>query len=40
MKGFTPTRRYVTDDMIMLEWDADTEDLIMISDGWLKVVIE
>jgi hypothetical protein len=40
MKGFTPTRRYVTDDMIMLEWDADAEDLIMISDGWLKVVIE
>ena len=37
MRGFTPTRRYVTDDMIMLEWDAEAEDLIMISDGWLTV---
>jgi len=40
MKGFTSTRRYVTDEMIMLEWDADTEDLIMVSDGWLTVVKE
>jgi len=37
MRGFTPTRRYAVDEMIVLEWDGDAEDLIMISDGWLTI---
>lgn len=37
MRGFTPTRRYAVDEMIVLEWDADAEDLIMLSDGWLTI---
>ncbi len=37
MRGFTPDRRYAVDEMIVLEWDGDAEDLIMISDGWLTI---
>jgi hypothetical protein len=40
MRGFTPTRRYAVDEMIVLRWDADEEDLVMISDGWLPIVHE
>jgi hypothetical protein len=37
MRGFTSTRRYAVDEMIVLRWDAEAEDLIMISDGWLSI---
>ena len=40
MRGFTPDRRYAVDEMIVLRWDAEAEDLIMISDGWLPLVHE
>ena len=35
--GFTAQRRYVSSNMIVLEWSAADEDLIMVSDGWLAV---
>lgn len=40
MRGFTSDRRYAVDEMIVLRWDAEAEDLIMISDGWLPLVHE
>jgi len=36
-RGFTADSRVVTNDMIILEWNANQEDLIMVSDGWLPV---
>jgi len=36
-RGFTETRRYVTDEMVVLRWDAAEENLILASDGWVKI---
>ena len=36
-RGFTETRRYVSQHNIVLEWRADQEDLVKVSD-WLPVI--
>lgn len=37
-RGFTATRRYVTDDCCILEWKAADENLHLISDIWVPLV--
>lgn len=39
-RGFTADRRYVADEMLVLRWNGETEDLELASDGWEPVLKE
>jgi len=38
--GFTQTKRYLIDHIVVYEFSAEAEDLVQVSDDWLPLVLE